>query len=113
MIAVRRSDCRWFVAAVVVTVVCVGLSHIKPQQPGLTQCLDQITDFNLCRKKTETERWCCVAYPVQNWRAAKCLIDVYEQLRPPPLPPSVYYTNRRLCGFPGDPCTPLVVLHCP
>jgi hypothetical protein len=104
---------RWFIAAVAVMIVCAVVSQIKPQQQALTQCLDQIHDYEVCRKMAETQRWCCVEYPVENWRAAYCWIDVYQQLRPPPLRPSIYYTRRRLCGFPADPCTPLPILHCP
>jgi len=105
----------WLVLSIVIVALSILVGQISsPFQAGLSQCLDEITDYNICVVKNKYhQRFCCVEYPGNNWRAAYCLVTVYEQLRPPPLPPSIYYAERRLCGFPGDPCTPLVKLHCP
>lgn len=106
----------WLIMALLIGFTCaiLGRGSIQPSQQLLTQCLDEILDFNVCLLlQRGVQEWCCVIYPVNNPRAAYCLRDVYQQLRPPPLPPSIYYTNRRLCGFPSGPCTPMPKLHCP
>lgn len=100
---------------VIVGTVVWGEFVPVPSQQGVTQCLDEIYDYDVCRVlRMGVQRECCVVYPHHNPRIAYCLVDIYEQRRPPPLPPSIYYTNRRLCGFPtSEACTLLIKLHCP
>gem|GEM_PF-2285291 len=104
----------WVVLASLMMLGLAYLQGISPNQTLLTQCADQIAAGPpQCVYSTRIMRWCCVPLPYWQWRYAWCLVDVYYQPRPAPLPPSFYYTNRRNCAFSSTPCTPMVRLRCP
>ena len=92
-----RHNYVWVIAALLIGFACAisGRGSIQPLQPVLTQCLDEIlSDTDCIILRRGVQHWCCVIYPVNNPRAAYCLIDVYQQLRPPPSPfPSTIQTD--------------------
>lgn len=112
-IQVKIRDYLWL--ALSLLLFGILFTQIAPSQRLVTQCLDEIWDYEIC-ELYERNRWreCCVIYPGNNVRVAYCYVDVYRQLRPYPLPPSYYFTNRRQCGYPtSEACTPMIKLHCP
>lgn len=109
-----RKSFLWLVAALAVIGSAIAAGNWQPTQRGLKQCADNIMGPpQVCIFKGRRMEWCCVPLPYRQWRMAWCLVDVYQQLRPPPFPPSTYYTKRRNCAFSGTPCTPLVPTTCP
>ncbi len=96
----------------------VGLTVLEgqddlPETSFLSQCNDKIeASYPICRKRTETMKWCYV-YLINQWRIGWCLVDVYEQPRPAPLPPSIYFTKFRNCAYSSSSCIPKPQLICP
>jgi len=104
----------WSVVSVVVVGSAVVFANLTPQQTLLTQCSDQIFNRNVCVYRGITQRYCCIPYPVSQWRKAWCqTVELYVQYRQPPLPPSVYFANRRNCSYTGEICSPMTILKCP
>ncbi len=104
----------WLIASVIVVCAVLTFANVSPQQQLLTQCADQILDYNLCIYMNTVQRYCCIPYAPNVWRKALCYhVEVYMQYRQPPLPPSVYYANRRYCPSAYELCTPMVRLRCP
>lgn len=104
----------WLIASVSVVCTVIAFANISPQQQLLSQCADQILNRNVCVYVTTTQRYCCIPYAPNLWRKALCYyVEVYHQYRQPPLPPSIYYANRRYCPSAYESCTPMPRLYCP
>lgn len=112
---IRAKICDYLWLVLSFLLLGILFTQTTPSQRLLTQCLDEILDYDVCELYNRNQRReCCVIYPGNNPRVAYCYVDIYRQLRPYPLPPSYYYTNRYGCGFhTGEACTPMIKLHCP
>jgi hypothetical protein len=108
-----KSKMLWLVASIVVICMAITFAVISPQQTLLTQCSDQILDYNVCVYMGTIQRDCCIPFG-GYWRRAHCqTVERYVYYRQPPQPPSVFFTKRRNCPTPYEACTPMPILRCP
>jgi hypothetical protein len=109
-----KSKMLWLVASIVVICMAITFAVISPQQTLLTQCLDQILDYNVCVYMGTIQRDCCIPFG-GYWRRAYCqTVERYVYYRQPPQPPSVFLRSVVIVPLhmkPALQCQYFVVLH--
>jgi len=108
-----KSKMLWLVASIAVICMAITFAGVSPRQTLLTQCSDQILNYNVCVYMGNIQRDCCIPFG-GYWRRAYCqTVELYVYFRQPPQPASRFYANRHNCPTPYEACTPMPILRCP